>query len=70
MNIGIIGSRRRDTDSDQKLTELALLKLLENPKSDTESFIITSGGCPKGGDRFAEVLAKRYNIPIKLYRAD
>jgi hypothetical protein len=64
MKIGIVGSRRRNTKEDY-------IKVLEKF---TERFIegdsIVSGGCPKGGDRFAEVIAKEYNIPIKIYSAD
>jgi len=28
---------------------------------------IVSGGCPEGGDRFAEELAKEYGIPYTIY---
>ena len=28
---------------------------------------IVSGGCPKGGDRFSEVIAKKYGIPILIF---
>ncbi len=31
---------------------------------------IVSGGCSKGGDRFAELIAKKFIIPIKLYKPD
>lgn len=31
--------------------------------------MIVSGGCPKGGDRFAEILIKKYNTPKKIFRA-
>jgi len=30
---------------------------------------IVSGGCPNGGDMFAEILAKKYQVPIKIYYA-
>ena len=62
--IGIIGSRRRDEEEDfQKVSDEFLLNYL---KGDS----IISGGCPKGGDRFAERLAKLYRVPIKIYHAD
>ena len=31
---------------------------------------IVSGGCPKGGDRFAQILAKKYGIPILIVYPD
>ncbi|MFW5804256.1 MAG: hypothetical protein ACOCWG_03385, partial [bacterium] len=30
---------------------------------------IVSGGCPQGGDKFAEIIAKKHQIPIKIYYA-
>lgn len=61
--IGIIGSRRRDTAEDYAICEKTFLELFE-PGDE-----IVSGGCPQGGDRFAELLAKKYQIPIKIYYA-
>jgi len=61
--IGIIGSRRRDSYRDFLQCEKAFLKVYEAGDE------IVSGGCPKGGDRFAEVLAKKHQIPIKIYYA-
>ena len=63
-NIIIIGSRRRDTFEDLVIVEEAFLKIYK--KGD----MIISGGCPKGGDRFAELLADKYNVPIKIFRAE
>lgn len=54
--IGIIGTRRRDSEKDFKLVETAFLNAYD--KGDK----ICSGLCPKGGDRFAVVLAKKYNV--------
>ena len=34
-----------------------------------EGDMIVSGGCPKGGDKFAEILADMYDIPIKIFKA-
>ena len=31
---------------------------------------LVSGGCPKGGDRFAEVIAKSTGIPILIFYPD
>lgn len=63
MRIGIVGSRRRNTKEDYKLVEQAFLAHTGN---DTE---IVSGGCPRGADSFAEMIAEKYQIPIKIYYA-
>lgn len=63
--IGIIGSRRRNASADYKLLLSELRKLGVGPG---DSFV--SGGCPKGGDRFAEVIAKKYGIPISIHYPD
>jgi hypothetical protein len=62
--IGIIGSRRRDSDSDFVECRKVFLSVYE--KGDT----LVSGGCPRGGDRYAEILAKEYNVPIKIHKAE
>lgn len=49
--IGIIGSRRRNTFEDFKLTYEAFLKVYR------PGDIIVSGGCKEGGDRFAEIIS-------------
>ena len=64
MNIGIIGSRRRNSTSDYADVLRAFLKIYK------EGDIIVSGGCPKGGDHFAEIIADKFNIPIKIYPAN
>ena len=61
--IGIIGSRRRNTAEDFELCVRKFLELYEDGDE------IVSGGCPQGGDRFAEVIAKEFEIPIKIYYA-
>ena len=62
--IGIIGSRRRDTEDDYHIVENAFFKVYKPGDR------ICSGGCPKGGDRFAEIIAKKFDIPILLYKAE
>lgn len=62
--IGIVGSRRRNEREDFELVKTAFLKVYE------EGDAICSGGCPKGGDRFAEAIARAYHIPINIYYAD
>lgn len=62
--IGIIGARSRDTNEDLDLCEREFLKHYDF--GDT----IVSGGCSRGGDRFAEVIAEKHKIPIKIHYAD
>lgn len=62
--IGIVGSRRRDTDEDYSLTISALSKIYKNGDK------LVSGGCPLGGDRFCEKIARTCEIPITIHRAD
>jgi len=64
MIIGIIGSRRRNTFEDYELVERAFIPFISTENS------IVSGGCPQGGDRFAEIIAKKYNISIKIHLAE
>lgn len=62
--IGIIGTRSRDTQADFLKVEEAFFKVYE------EGDMICSGGCPKGGDRFAEIISNEYGIPIKIHKPD
>lgn len=62
--IGIVGSRRRDSEEDLETCRRILLEIYK------EGDTLVSGGCPKGGDRFAEIFAKEYNIPIKIHYPD
>jgi len=59
--IGIVGSRKRNTDADYKIVEQEFFKIYE--QGDT----IVSGGCPSGADHFAELIAKKYGITIKIF---
>ena len=63
-HIGIIGSRKRNSEHDYKCCVERFLAIYE--KGD----IIVSGGCPVGGDRFAELIAKKYDVPIIIFPAD
>lgn len=55
--IGIVGSRRRDTLVDFNLVEGAF----RHPYEPGDR--IVSGGCPQGGDRFAEIIAIELAAP-------
>lgn len=61
--IGIVGSRRRDTEDDYNKVLKAFFKLW------TPGDRIVSGGCPEGGDRFAELIALRHQVPIMIHYA-
>jgi hypothetical protein len=52
----IIGSRRRNAPEDYQQV------LSEFKKWYDDGDIIISGGCPKGGDKFAEVIAEKLNM--------
>ena len=59
--IGIIGSRRRNRGIDRKAVREKFFEVYE------DGDWIVSGGCPEGGDRFAEKIAKDYGIPILIF---
>jgi hypothetical protein len=62
--IGIIGSRRRDTKEDLEKVINAFVKIYEPGDQ------ICSGGCKKGGDRFAEIIAEAMGIPLVIHLPD
>jgi len=64
MKIGIVGSRRRNTQRDFELVDKAL-HICYNHGDE-----IVSGGCKQGGDYFAEVMSKMYNIKIIIHYPD
>lgn len=59
--IGIVGTRRRDSSDAYRLVVEEFFKHYK------DGDWICSGGCPKGADRFAEVIAKEYGIPILIF---
>jgi hypothetical protein len=59
--IAIIGTRRRDTLAAYKKVEEKFFEVYN------EGDWIVSGGCKKGGDRFAEMIAKKYGVPILIF---
>ena len=62
--IGVIGCRARNGDGDLADCENQVRKLYE------PGDMIISGGCPRGGDRFAEIIAKTLGCPITIYYPD
>jgi hypothetical protein len=61
--IGIVGSRRRFNQNDFNKVKDKFFSIYK------QGDIIVSGGCPTGGDKFAEDIADDYNIPIMIFRA-
>lgn len=62
--IGIVGSRRRDSQEDYD----KLKRILDSIYYIGDWFV--SGGCYKGADRMAEDYAYIHNIPMIIYEAD
>jgi len=61
--IGIIGTRRRNIITDFNKVKEAFLEIYE------DGDWIDSGACSKGGDAFAEKIAKDFGVPILLFPA-
>lgn len=59
--IGVVGSRRRNSNEDFSACENLVLKLFK------EGDTLVSGGCPVGGDYFAEIIAKKYGMSITIH---
>ena len=62
--IGVIGTRRRDTEEDFLEVEKVFFRFYK------PGDIICSGLCPRGGDRFAVILQRKYNLKYIWYPAD
>ena len=63
-HIGIVGSRRRNQESDKQIVKRILIYIYE------PGDIIISGGCSKGADKFAKEISDELNIPIIEHKAD
>jgi hypothetical protein len=64
MVIGIVGSRRRNTWKDYEIVTKEFFKWYVPRDS------IVSGDCRKGAEHFAENIARKYHIPIRVYKAN
>jgi hypothetical protein len=62
--IGIVGTRRKDGSVSYTKVEKLFLELAE------QGDVIISGGCKKGGDRFAEVIARKFAYPVVVFYAN
>lgn len=68
LKVGVVGSRRRDTEQDKEIIRKALKYLIaKDPKVRIH---LVSGGCPKGADRFAEELAVELGLGISIHYPD
>ena len=70
--VGIVGSRRRDSTADLIQIAIAFGIVLTRYKliEEQRQIVIVSGGCPQGGDRFAELIANTEQHAILLHRPD
>ena len=59
--IGIVRSRRRDKKEDFEACCNALNEIFEDGDR------LVSGGCPQGGDKFAEIIAKSQGLTIIIH---
>ena len=59
--IGIVGSRKRNSEHDLKCCIDQFFKIYE------EGDIVVSGGCKSGADNFAQIICDLYDIPIKVF---
>lgn len=66
--IGVVGTRRRNTQDDYQRVEEAIRKYIQ--KTNTKKHIFVSGGCPQGADSFVERFAEKYNFDIKIHPAN
>lgn len=67
IKIGIVGARTRNEYTDFQKLVAYLENLLDKIERDGNTYSFVSGGCSKGADRFAEIIAEKYNIPIKIF---
>ena len=59
--VGIVGSRRRDSEEDMDQVEQAFIKVLQDHGLSSRDVAIVSGHCSKGADKFAEIFIDRYD---------
>ena len=64
INIGVVGSRRRDSQNDylSLLGEISYHIRIYG----IENITLVSGGCKKGADRFAELIHHRLKFPTPM----
>lgn len=62
IRVGIVGSRRRNKQKDYKQVEETFISVFKRGET-----MIISGGCPRGGDRFAEIIASALTVPKRIF---
>jgi hypothetical protein len=67
IKIGIVGSRRRDSKEDLKCLVDFILPIFEYYDREGYTITLVSGGCKKGGDRFAEILRDQFNLSMIIH---
>lgn len=68
--VGIVGSRRLDGVENYDLVRNAFSDVMVQYSRMLSEMTIVSGGCPIGGDRFAELIAARHIVEIIIHRPD
>lgn len=68
LKVGVVGSRRRNTEQDKQIIRQALQHLIA--KDPEVKVFLVSGGCPLGADRFAEELAIELGLGISVHLPD
>ena len=66
--MGIVGTRKRDTEEDFWIVEDAYIQF-EHKHPDDE-IIIVSGGCKQGADRFAEKIISKYRLDKRIFEPE
>ena len=64
MNIVIVGTRRKNNVEDYLRLRTIALDYLKNGN------VLISGGCPKGADRYAELLSVEFSLGLILHPAE
>lgn len=64
--IGVIGSRRRKGQNDYMATRSCVRVYFDRYQNEG-GILLVSGGCPEGGDQFAERIAKAWGLPILIF---
>lgn len=66
IKVGVVGSRRRNTQKDKEIIRRALSHRIKQG----DSLYLVSGGCEEGADKFAEELSAELKLPISIHYPD
>ena len=70
MNIGIIGTRKRDGWLDEMKTHSKVMEFIKSKSLEKEHITIISGGAKFGGDRFAYTFARSMGLRMVTHFPD